>query len=73
MGLSRPVKQLIAHRCQLLEVAEGVQYIHSQKIVHGDLRGVSFHYRPPSKTEMMRTRKISSWILIFAAKLPISA
>ncbi len=26
---------------QIFEVAEGVQYIHSQGIVHGDLRGVS--------------------------------
>ncbi len=26
---------------QMLEVAEGMHYIHSEGIVHGDLRGVS--------------------------------
>jgi serine/threonine protein kinase len=57
----------------MLEVAEGVQYIHSQGIVHGDLRGVSVSLPFSSKTEMMRARKISSWILIFAAKLLILA
>lgn len=27
---------------QILEVAEGIRYIHSEDMVHGDLRGVSF-------------------------------
>jgi serine/threonine protein kinase len=26
---------------QLLEIAQGLQYLHSRNIVHGDLRGVS--------------------------------
>jgi serine/threonine protein kinase len=31
---------LICESFQVLEVAEGIQYIHSEGIVHGDLRGV---------------------------------
>lgn len=29
---------------QMLEVAESIRYIHSEDVVHGDLRGVSFSY-----------------------------
>lgn len=28
---------------QLCEIAQGLQYLHAQKIVHGDLRGVRVH------------------------------
>ena len=31
---------------QMLEVAEGMHYIHSEGIVHGDLRGVSYSLSP---------------------------
>lgn len=31
----------IDNSCQIREAAEGVWYIHSEGIVHGDLRGVS--------------------------------
>lgn len=34
---------LISNSFQVLEVAEGIRYIHSEGMVHGDLRGV----RPP--------------------------
>ncbi len=29
----------------MLEVAEGIEYIHSEGVVHGDLRGV-FYLKP---------------------------
>ena len=37
---------LALHRCsfsrKMLEVAQGMEYIHSEGVVHGDLRGVRY-------------------------------
>ena len=55
---------------QIREVAEGVQYIHSEGIVHGDLHGVSILISHCSSERFipLRTRGISSSILIYTAK-----
>lgn len=53
----------------MLEVAQGVRYIHSQEIVHGDLSGVSvlmLHSR--DHTISSSTRQTSSWIPTYDAK-----
>ena len=34
---------LILHRCQLLEVARGLTYLHWYDLVHGNLTGVSLN------------------------------
>ena len=38
--------------CKILEVAQGVAYIHSEGVVHGDIRGVS--YLNKAYIEMLR-------------------
>ena len=29
--------------CQLADIADGLQYLHSRDVVHGDLKGVRVH------------------------------
>jgi len=31
-------------RCQLLDVARGLAYLHKYNLVHGSLKGVSLHF-----------------------------
>ena len=53
----------------MLEVAEGVEYIHSEGIVHGDLRGVGvllFHFI--QLIILVYQRKISFSTIISNAK-----
>ena len=40
---------VLIHRRKILEVAKGIKYIHSEGVVHGDLRGVFY-----SKHNMLR-------------------
>ena len=56
----------------MLEVAEGIQYLHSEGIVHGDLHGVSL-VLSYNFNQLIRlsAREMSSWIVLSAAKLPI--
>lgn len=53
-----------------MEVAQGVEYIHSEGAAHGDLRGV-FYLKYIVFIEMLTLlfRKISSWIPTFKFKL----
>jgi serine/threonine protein kinase len=56
----------------MLEVAEGIQYLHSEGIIHGDLHGVSLLLSYFSN-QLIRpsAREMSSWIVISTAKSPI--
>ena len=55
----------------MLEVAEGLLYIHSEGIVHGDLHGVSIVLDDVPRLFMSFTREMSSLTRIFTAKLLI--
>ena len=33
---------------KILDVAEGLAYLHSKRVTHGDLKGVGAHSQPPS-------------------------
>ena len=55
----------------MLEVAEGILYIHSEGIVHGDLHGVSIMFLALSILTAVLYREISSLTRIFTAKLLI--
>ena len=54
------------------EVAEGVQYIHSEGIVHGDLKGVRVLILHVVNQLISSIRTKSSWTLISTAELLIS-
>jgi hypothetical protein len=54
-----------------MEVAQGVEYIHSEGAVHGDLRGV-IHLKHIMHVEMLTfLRTMFSWMPTFMFKLPI--
>ena len=53
----------------MLEVAEGVRYIHSEGIVHGDLKGVRIVILHIVNQYICSTRTISSSTLISTAEL----
>ena len=57
----------------MLEVAEGLHYIHSEGIVHGDLKGVStlLSY-VPNQFISLPIRRMSCLTLIFTVKSLIS-
>ena len=60
----------------MLEVAEGIQYIHSEGIVHGDICGVRLSLpqaRFPNTDikSLFYYRIMFSWTLIFTLKSPI--
>ena len=53
----------------MLEVAEGVQYLHSGGLVHGDLHGVSLYFHDRlNQSITLRSRGMSSLILNSTAK-----
>ena len=39
------VRSRVYSRCQLSDVAEGLRFLHSRNIVHGDLKGVRVQYK----------------------------
>jgi serine/threonine protein kinase len=55
----------------MLEVAEGVQYMHSEGVVHGDLKGVHIMILQIDNQFISSARKISSSTLISTAELLI--
>ena len=55
----------------MLEVAEGVQYIHSEGVVHGDLKGVRIFILQIANQFIYFARTTSSLILICTAELLI--
>jgi serine/threonine protein kinase len=55
----------------MLEVAEGVQYIHSEGVVHGDLKGVRIFILQIVNQFISFARTTSSLILISTAELLI--
>ena len=55
----------------MLEVAEGVQYLHSEGVVHGDLKGVRIFMLQIASQFISFARKMSSLILICTAELLI--
>ena len=56
----------------MLEVAQGIQYLHSEGIVHGDLHGVSIILSYfPTQFIIMFVRGMSSLIQPYTAKSPI--
>ena len=55
----------------MLEVAEGVQYMHSEGVVHGDLKGVRFIITQIVNQFIFSSRTISSLTLISTAGLLI--
>ena len=54
-----------------MEVAQGVEYIHSEGAAHGDLRGV-FYLKYIMFIEMLTLlfRRMCSWMPTFKYKLP---
>ena len=52
----------------MLEVAEGIQYLHSEGIVHSDLHGVSIDIMVSDRFMPLSTRGMSSSILNCIAK-----
>ena len=38
--LSPPIRVVLTHLMQLLEIAQGLAYLHNERVVHGDLYGV---------------------------------
>lgn len=55
----------------MLEVAEGVHYIHSEGVVHGDLKGVRIFILRIANQFISFARTTSSLILICTAELLI--
>ena len=55
----------------MLEVAEGVHYIHSEGVVHGDLKGVRIFILQIANQFIYFARTTSSLILICTAELLI--
>ena len=56
----------------MLEVAKGIQYIHAEGIIHGDIRGVSVHISQVVNLFLSScTRKTYSLTLPYIAKSPI--
>jgi serine/threonine protein kinase len=56
----------------MLEVAKGIQYIHAEGIIHGDIRGVGIDVSHVVNLFLSScTRKTYSSTLTYIAKLPI--
>ena len=52
-------------------MAQGMEYIHSEGVVHGDLRGVRY-LKHVAEMLTFLFRRTSSWMLIFTFKSQIS-
>ena len=58
------------HQRKILEVAKGIEYIHSEGVVHGDLRGVFYSKHNMCAILNILCRTISSWMPTFMLKSP---
>ena len=56
------------HTLKILEVAEGLEYIHSEGIVHGGLHGVYYPKHDMLRMLTLICRPISSWIPTYMFK-----
>ena len=53
VSFSLPITALLVTlSSKLLDVAEGLAYLHAKHATHGDLKGVSAYYHPPSSVPM---------------------
>ena len=56
------IHQFHTHPLQLSDVADGLNYLHSRNITHGDLKGVrTLTKRPPSVSTDPVARRVLSW------------
>ena len=64
--IPQKITRLIVH--QLLDVAKGLDYIHSCGVIHGDIKGVNFSSSPNLVVSLMYAYSRILWWIIVAAR-----